>query len=560
MVMLPPLVRDPSPGEQQSSTGRPVAARMVRTQRRYASNYNISYMHEHPKPITKPGFPTPESTFDKWRAAAEQGPHGGGAGDPPDLAARGEAHASGVAATPRRTLHDALLGTTAVLLLGVLGGIGYLVWSGAVPGAAAPGGTAPKGSGIAALVQPLADFAAKAVTRAVPDPAPPPPPAKDIAADTSAPQPASEPMASPPLPVVPDRLALTAPSADKPALAGPPPPAYSPPTVAAEAVPASERAAAGHAASAKPPGPDAAAPAPASPAAVAASGPAPAPELEPEPAAMVAVLPAKPPEPGATPPAAAVAERVAPTVEPATAQAVPPAKPSAPDAAPPVPSIAAVTVRLPPAPEWTAAAAPELASLPEAAAPPTVPAALPAAAAGPMLPAEPLAVPAEMAKVAPPGVDTQQAVSTMALVHQMSLLVHDMHGESLRYRTEVTALTDAVQAKASNLEERLKLAEARSAAGAKADAGAPQAGLPASDLAGDGSGLRVAAMPQVLAGYRVQAGSPGAAVLSDVSAGPERTARLLVMVGDRLPGAGRVTAIAQRGRAWIVRTERGVIQ
>jgi len=96
--------------------------------------------------------------------------------------------------------------------------------------------------------------------------------------------------------------------------------------------------------------------------------------------------------------------------------------------------------------------------------------------------------------------------------------------------------------------------------GAKADAGAPQAGLPASDLAGDGSGLRVAAMPQVLAGYRVQAGSPGAAVLSDVSAGPERTARLLVMVGDRLPGAGRVTAIAQRGRAWIVRTERGVIQ
>jgi len=305
-------------------------------------------------------------------------------------------------------------------------------------------------------------------------------------------------MAPPPLPVVPDRLALATPSTDKPALSGPPPPASSPPTVAAEAVPAPERAAAGLAPSAKPSEPDA-------------------------------------------------ADRVAATVEQATAQAVPPAQPSAPDAAPPVPSIAAVTIRLPPAPEWTAAAAPELASLPEAAAPPTAPVALPAAAAGPMLPAEPAAVPTEMAKVVPPGVDAQQVVSTMELVQQMSLLMHDMHGESLRYRTEVTALTGAVQAKASSLEERLKLAEARSAAGAGADAG-------------DGGGLRAAAMPQVLRGYRVQAGSPGAAVLSDVGAGPERAARLLVMVGDQLPGAGRVTAIVQRGRAWIVRTERGVIQ
>ncbi len=511
MVMIPPLLRDPPPDDAQSSTARPVAARMARTQRRYASNFNISYRHEPPKPITRPGFPTPESTFDKWRAAAELDPLGGGAGDPPDPAARGEAHASGVAAPPRRTLHDALLGTTAVLLLGVLGGIGYLVWSGAVPGAPAPGGTASKGSGVSALVQPLVDFAAKAVTRAVPDPAPSPAPGKDAAADVAAPRPASQPMAPPPLPVVPDRLALATPSTDKPALSGPPPPASSPPTVAAEAVPAPERAAAGLAPSAKPSEPDA-------------------------------------------------ADRVAATVEQATAQAVPPAQPSAPDAAPPVPSIAAVTIRLPPAPEWTAAAAPELASLPEAAAPPTAPAALPAAAAGPMLPAEPAAVPTEMAKVVPPGVDAQQVVSTMELVQQMSLLVHDMHGESLRYRTEVTALTGAVQAKASSLEERLKLAEARSAAGAGADAGGRQAGLRTSDLAGDGGGLRAAAMPQVLRGYRVQAGSPGAAVLSDVGAGPERAARLLVMVGDQLPGAGRVTAIVQRGRAWIVRTERGVIQ
>ncbi len=541
MPMIPPLVRDPPLDDRQSSTGHPVSARMVRPQRRYASNFNISFVYEPPRPITRPGFPTPESTFDKWRAAAaEMNLPGGGAGDP---AARGQASASGVAAAPRRTLHDALLGTTAVVLLGVLGGIGYVVWTGTVPGATAPGETASKGSGIAAWVQPLADFAAKAVARAVPDPASPAPPGKDATADTPAPRPALQPIAPPPQPVVPDRLALTAPTADKPALAVPPPPASSSPTVAAEAVPAPERAV-GFAALAKPSGPDPAAPAPAIPAAVAADGPAP------EPTAMVAVPPAKPAEAGATPPAAVVADRVAPTVEQAAAQAVPPAKPSAPDAAPPVPSIAAVTIRLPPAPGWTAAAAPELASLPEAAAPPTGPAALPAAAADPMLPAGPVAVPDE-AKVVPPGVDAQQVVSTMELVQQMSLLVHDMHGESLRYRTEVTALTGAVQAKASSLEERLKLAEARSAAAA---------GSGGSDLAGDGDGLRAAGMPSVLRGYRVQAGSPGAAVLTDMGASPERAARLLVMVGDQLPGAGRVTAIVQRGRAWTVRTERGVIQ
>ena len=117
---------------------------MVRPQRRYASNFNISFVYEPPRPIPKLGASTPESMFDSWRAAAELEPQGGGG--PPDPAARGDAALPGVAPASRRRLHDVLLGTTAVVLLGVLGGIGYLVWSGAVPGAAAPGGTASKGS------------------------------------------------------------------------------------------------------------------------------------------------------------------------------------------------------------------------------------------------------------------------------------------------------------------------------------------------------------------------------------------------------------------------------
>ena len=542
MPMIPPLVRDPLPDSKQSSTGRPVSARMVRPQRRYASNFNVSFEYEPPPPILRPGPAAPESMFDKWRAtAAELEPQGGGG--PPDPAAHGDAAVPGVTPASRRRLHDVLLGTTAVVLLGVLGGIGYHVWSGAVPGAAAPGGTAPKGSSLAAVVQPVVDFAAKAVTRGAPDHAPPPPPREEATAGAPAPRPAPQPAAPPPPPpsAAPNLLALATPSADKPALTGPPLPAASGASaVAGEAAPAPERVAVGAAPLAKPSEPDAAPPVPAIPSAAVGAVPLPAPA--PERAAAATVPSAKTLEPDTTAPPPGVPTTASPAAEPATAKAVPPAS----DAAPPAPAIASATVRLPPAPEWTTAPSAALASLPEAAVPPLAPPAPPVVPASPMLLVGPAAVPEGAAKAVPPGVDAQQVVSTMTLVQQMSLLVHDMHDEGLRYRTEVTALTGAVQAKASSLEERLKLAEARSAAGP--DAGGLPAGLPASDA------------PPVLRGYRVQAGSPGAAVLTDMGAGAERAARLLVMVGDQLPGAGRVTAIVQRGRAWIVRTERGVIQ
>jgi hypothetical protein len=518
-----------------------MSGRMVRPQRRYASNFNISFVYEPPRPIPRPGPAAPESTFDKWRAtAAELEPQGGGG--PPDPAARGDAAMPGVAPASRRTLHDMLLGTTAVVLLGVLGGIGYIMWSGVVPGAGAPAGTVPKGSGVAAFVQSLADIAAKVVTRGAPDHAPPPPPREEATAGAPAPRPAPQPAAPPPPPsAAPNLLALATPSADKPTLTGPPLPAASGASaVAGEAAPAPERMAAGAAPLAKPSESDAAPPVPATPSAAVGAVPLPVPA--PERAAAATVPSAKTLEPDATAAPPGVPTTPSPAAEPATAKAVPPAS----DAAPAVPAIAAVTVRLPPAPEWTTAPFAALASLPEAAAPPLAPPALPVAPASPMPSVGPAAVPEQAAKAVPPGVDAQQGVSTMTLVQQMSLMVHDMHDEGLRYRTEVTALTGAVQAKTSNLEERLKLAEARNAAGS--DAGGQQAGLPASDA------------PPVLRGYRVQAGSPGAAVLTDVGAGAERAARLLVMVGDQLPGAGRVTAIVQRGRAWIVRTERGVIQ
>ena len=522
MPMIPPLVLEPpsadprTPGAPRAPfAGHPVASRMARPQRRYASNYNISFIHEPAKPMAPPKpEPAPESTFDKWRAAADAererlGIDGAG---PDDAAVPGPA--------PRRRLHDALLGTTAVVLLGMLGGIVHFAWTHDAPAAASPGGTAAKEDGLSAFVQPLVALVAKVGPQAAPDGASAPAAEKDVAAAVpSLPQAPQLAALLPQLSAAPDGPAPATLFMDKPALAVPAAPASGAPAAPGEALPVPERAAAALAA------------------------------------------PAQLSEPTTAPPAAAMPPQPAPMVERMAAQAVPPALPREPDALPPVPAIATATVRLAPAPEWAAAGVVPLAPPPEAAALPLAPAAAPPAPAGPTPAAgSAMAVPAEMARAILPGVDAQQVVSTMQLVQQMSLLVHDMHGDSLRYRTEVTELTGAVQEKAAILEERLKRAEARSASGAEAGWRRPGTAPAAGDL-GDSGELRAAAeASRTLRRYHVQAGSADAVVLSDGNAGPEQAARLLVIVGDQVPGVGRVRAIVQRGRSWLVQTEHGEIR
>jgi len=559
MPMLPPLVQEPSAGEPRTTdtprapfTGHPVDARMARTQRRYASNYNVSYMYQPPKPMAQPEpapAPAPESTFDRWRAVADADRErfGMDGAEPHDAAMPDPA--------PRRRLHDALLGTTAVVLLSVLGGAVYYAWTHDGPDAA-PGGTASIGSGLSAFVQPLLGMAPKTEPQAAPAHIPAPAPGEDMAAVVPS---LREPPQSTALPlppsVAPDGLAPATLLTDKPALAVPPTSASGATTIAAEAMPTPDRATAALVPLATRPESGAAAPAPATPAEA-----KPAPEQA---VVVTAVLPAMPSEPDAVLPAIAMPSRPAQAVEQMTAQAVPSAPQREPDAAPAVPAIAAATVRLAPAPEWAQEAAVPLAPPPEGAALPSAPAAPSSVPASATLAAEPaMGVPTEMARTILPGVDAQQVVSTMQLVQQMSLLVHDMHGESLRYRTEVTELTGAVQEKAANLEDRLKRAEARTVSGSGAETGWRRAGIApvAGDLR-DGGELRAAAeASRALRRYHVQAGSTDAVVLSDGNAGPQQAARLLVIVGDQVPGVGRVRAIVPRGRSWLVQTDHGEIR
>lgn len=202
-------------------------------------------------------------------------------------------------------------------------------------------------------------------------------------------------------------------------------------------------------------------------------------------------------------------------------------------------------------------------------------------------------------------VTTQQSVSLLALVRQVGLLVrdaqaeneklrtevvslvgslqakltdldqrlaattHDMRGvrdEAAQLRTEVAVLADTVQASGRTLEQHLSLALARDPAAAASEPGKQQDGAasPAPAPADDGKAVAAEATAtdsaRIVPGYHVQAASFGVAVLSDANAAPGQAGGRLVTVGDQVPGVGRVTSITPHGTSWIVQTDHGTIQ
>ena len=60
--------------------------------------------------------------------------------------------------------------------------------------------------------------------------------------------------------------------------------------------------------------------------------------------------------------------------------------------------------------------------------------------------------------------------------------------------------------------------------------------------------------------YRVQAASPGLAMLAEVDHSGGDGAQIEVQVGDTIPGYGHVIAVTQQGTNWVVKTDNGLIQ
>ena len=168
-----------------------------------------------------------------------------------------------------------------------------------------------------------------------------------------------------------------------------------------------------------------------------------------------------------------------------------------------------------------------------------------------------------------------QQIEVLNLVAKLGVVVRDMRAENAGLKSRVESTADRFDAAVTDFDRRLALAEAKGAVNAAMGA-APAPTAPAADPAvsnparpahagiSGGSGVQIippsnSAAPSGSAAprYRVSAASPGLAMLSLLDRSGGEGSQLQVAVGDQVPGYGRVTAIQQRGSAWIVQTDKG---
>jgi len=174
--------------------------------------------------------------------------------------------------------------------------------------------------------------------------------------------------------------------------------------------------------------------------------------------------------------------------------------------------------------------------------------------------------------------DVKKETEALALVTQFGAELRDLQ-KSLKALEEAQKTAAAsTDAKLSDFERRMVLGEAsRMVAAIHADG---QAGVEGSDAAtgsispqapsktdaspaattGKSSGKAHAQpMPEEKKRYRIQAASPGLAMLAPIDSSGEEEPPLQVGVGKIIPGYGKVKSIEQRGASWVVQAELGAI-
>jgi len=169
-----------------------------------------------------------------------------------------------------------------------------------------------------------------------------------------------------------------------------------------------------------------------------------------------------------------------------------------------------------------------------------------------------------------------EQIDVLHLVAQLGTVIRDLRTENAGLRASTKASSDKVDTAVADFERRLALAESHGAIkAAMADMDAPPE--PATPTATPSRTTRLsrgatpqpaslekptatAAIPAGARRYKVQAASPGLAMLSELDRSGGEGSQVQVKVGDQVPGYGRVVAIAQQGVAWTVKTEHGAIQ
>jgi len=172
-----------------------------------------------------------------------------------------------------------------------------------------------------------------------------------------------------------------------------------------------------------------------------------------------------------------------------------------------------------------------------------------------------------------------EQIDVLHVVSQLATMIRDLRMENAGLRSSTKATSDKVDTAVADFERRLALAESRVAVkAAMADMDAPpESAVPSPSAAralrrAKAAAAQPAAPPEartsmaaasVPAGatrYKVQAASPGLAMLSELDRSGGDGSQRQVKVGDQVPGYGRVVAIQQQGVAWTVKTEHGAIQ
>lgn len=203
-------------------------------------------------------------------------------------------------------------------------------------------------------------------------------------------------------------------------------------------------------------------------------------------------------------------------------------------------------------------------------------------------PPNPLAV-AEGLQAAP--MSSNQQVQVLELVTQLATLIRDEHTQIANLQVDIQKTEGTTTVKLADFERRIALVEATTAMAAAAGplpntpplasgsaatqpsgvpvallsakaalAGASQSPPPAVAPPAPSPAPVVQTAPAVPKQYRVQAASPGLAMLAEVDRGGGDGAQLQVQVGDTIPGYGRVLSVQQQGTNWVVQTQNGAIQ
>jgi hypothetical protein len=154
---------------------------------------------------------------------------------------------------------------------------------------------------------------------------------------------------------------------------------------------------------------------------------------------------------------------------------------------------------------------------------------------------------------------TSDQISRLAaIVTRLTGQVKDLEGQ---VRTE----SAGAQEKLADLTRRVSLSESKSAITAAERANGSQvaeasAASASAGVEGQAEGLRikVAGVDQKR-NYRIQAASPGLAMLSAIDGDPDDRP-IEVAIGTDLPGYGKVRSIEQHGQAWVVKADRGSIE